>query len=161
MSGVEPSSGVDAAATAEVAEAETETEAAADSADAESTPGAADVDEPVPAGQIPADATGLAVDVWSALEDVHDLHVPISLVDMGMIYGVDVADETGEVTVRMTFPCMGCPGYEMLQGDVSARVGSVPGVEDVTVDVVWDPIWTKDRLAEQAREELQGCGIGL
>ena len=116
---------------------------------------------PAPPGQIPATAAGLEERVWNALEDVLDLHVPISLVDMGMIYGVDADDATGDVTVQMTFPCMGCPGYEMLQGDVSARVGSVPDVEDVTVEVVWDPIWTKDRLTDRAREELTDCGIGI
>lgn len=116
---------------------------------------------PAPPGQIPATAVGLEESVWNALEDVLDLHVPISLVDMGMIYGVDADDDTGDVTVQMTFPCMGCPGYEMLQGDVSARVGSVPDVEDVTVEVVWDPIWTKDRLTDRAREELTDCGIGI
>jgi metal-sulfur cluster biosynthetic enzyme len=116
---------------------------------------------PAPPGQIPATADGLEERVWNALEDVLDLHVPISLVDMGMIYGVDADDATGDVTVQMTFPCMGCPGYEMLQGDVSARVGSVPDVEDVTVEVVWDPIWTKDRLTDRAREELTDCGIGI
>lgn len=116
---------------------------------------------PAPGGEIPADATGLEADVWSALDDVLDLHVPISLVDMGMIYGVDADADDGSVTVEMTYPCMGCPGYEMLQGDVRNRVSSVPGVEDVTVVVVWDPIWTKDRLTEDAREQLQDCGIGL
>ena len=116
---------------------------------------------PAPPGQIPATAAGLEERVWNALEDVLDLHVPISLVDMGMIYGVVADDDTGDVTVQMTFPCMGCPGYEMLQGDVSARVGSVPDVEDVTVEVVWDPIWTKDRLTDHAREELTDCGIGI
>lgn len=117
--------------------------------------------DPAPPGRVPASASGLEERVWGALFDVLDLHVPISLVEMGMIYGVDADDDTGEVTVQMTFPCMGCPGYEMLQGDVSARVGSVPDVEDVTVEVVWDPIWTKDRLTDEAREELSDCGIGL
>lgn len=114
---------------------------------------------PAPGGEIPVEATGLEADVWSALDDVLDLHVPISLVDMGMIYGVSVDGE--DVTVEMTFPCMGCPGYEMLQGDVQNRVSSVPGVEDVTVEVVWKPIWTKDRLTEEARDQLEDCGIGL
>jgi metal-sulfur cluster biosynthetic enzyme len=127
---------------------------------AETTP-ATDADDPVAGGSMPAEATGLEADVWNAIEDVQDLHVPISLVDMGMIYGVEADDETGAVTVEMTFPCMGCPGYEMLQGDVGARVGSVPAVEEVSVEVVWDPIWTKDRLTDQAHEKLTECGIGL
>lgn len=133
----------------------------ADSADAAELTTSTGATGPVAGGSIPADATGLEADVWDALEDVQDLHVPISLVDMGMIYGVDADDATGEVTVEMTFPCMGCPGYEMLQGDVSARVGSVTGVDDVTVEVAWDPIWTTDRLTDRAHEELRECGIGL
>lgn len=52
-------------------------------------------------------------------------------------------------------------GYEMLQGDVGARVGSVSGVDDVTVEVIWDPIWTTDRLTDRAHEEFRECGIGL
>lgn len=113
----------------------------------------------VPQTGPPADADDLERSVWSALDDVIDLHIPFSLVKMGMIYGVSVED--GDVTVEMTFPCMGCPGYEMLQGDVENRVSSVPGVEDVTVEVVWEPIWTKDMIDEKVQEEIQEYGIGL
>lgn len=105
------------------------------------------------------DASDLESAVWSALGDVHDLHIPISLVEMGMIYGVEVDDD--EVTVTMTFPCMGCPGYEMLQDDVRNRIASVSGVGDVEVEVVWEPLWTKDMLSARARTELQDYGIGL
>jgi metal-sulfur cluster biosynthetic enzyme len=116
---------------------------------------------PAPPGRVPETAEGLEETVWEACDDVLDLHVPVSLVDMGMIYGVEADEGTGEATVQMTFPCMGCPGYEMLQGDVRNRVGSVPAVEAATVEVVWDPIWTKDRLTAEAREQLEDCGIGI
>lgn len=104
-------------------------------------------------------ASELEHTVWDALDDVHDLHIPVSLVDMAMIYDVRVDGE--DVTVEMTYPCMGCPGYDMLQNDIKSRLRIVRGIDDITVEVVWDPVWSKDMLTEEARKELRDAGIGL
>lgn len=91
--------------------------------------------------------------------EVEDPHIPLSLVEMGMIY--DVREDEGQVTVEMTYPCMGCPAYRMLQDDISDCLLEVDGVEDVDVEVVWDPVWSKDRLDEDARRKLQEAGTAI
>lgn len=105
------------------------------------------------------DADPFEEELWETLDEVPDPHIPVSLVEMAMIY--DVAADGGNVTVTMTYPCMGCPAYDMIQEDVTAALRVVRGVESVDVEVTWDPVWSKDMLSERAREELREAGIGL
>ncbi|WP_101296790.1 metal-sulfur cluster assembly factor [Halegenticoccus soli] len=98
-------------------------------------------------------------ELWALLDEIPDPHIPVSLVEMGMIY--DVRDEDGDVTVEMTFPCMGCPAYDFIQDDVRSMLRPVPGVESVTIDIVWDPVWSKDRLTPEVREKMREAGISL
>jgi metal-sulfur cluster biosynthetic enzyme len=91
--------------------------------------------------------------------DVEDPHIPVSIVEMGMIY--DVVDDDGDITVDMTYPCMGCPAYEMIQQDVRDCLLDLEGVRTVTIEVVWDPIWSKDRLDEEVQRELQRTGTAI
>jgi metal-sulfur cluster biosynthetic enzyme len=85
--------------------------------------------------------------------------MPVNLVDLGLIYGLTVED--GRVGVRLTFTAMGCPATEMLIGDVRERLLAEPGVEDVRVDVVWDPPWTSARLTADGREALRAWGLSV
>lgn len=96
--------------------------------------------------------------VWDALEEVEDPHLPLSLVEMAMIY--DVAVDDGVATVELTFPCMGCPAYDFVHEDVRAACRDA-GVDDVEIDVVWDPVWSKDMMPEAARETLRTWGVGV
>jgi metal-sulfur cluster biosynthetic enzyme len=105
------------------------------------------------------DATDFERELWAALDTVPDPHIPVSLVEMAMIYDVDI--DAGDVTVTMTYPCMGCPAYEFIQDDVRGCLRVMEGVEDVTVNVTWDPVWSKDMLTDDARHELRDAGIGL
>lgn len=105
------------------------------------------------------DTTAFERELWDALDEIPDPHIPVSLVDMAMIY--DVHADGGEVTVEMTFPCMGCPAYDMIQNDITSCLRVLDGVESVDIDIVWDPVWTKDMLTEEARRELREAGIGL
>ncbi|PSQ03623.1 metal-sulfur cluster biosynthetic enzyme [Halobacteriales archaeon QS_6_71_20] len=91
--------------------------------------------------------------------DVMDPHIPVSLVEMGMIY--DVRYDDGDVTVDMTYPCMGCPAYQMIQEDVTHCLLSVEEVEDVEIEVVWDPVWSKDRLDEDVQRKLRESGTAI
>ncbi|QLG63910.1 metal-sulfur cluster assembly factor [Halorarum salinum] len=91
--------------------------------------------------------------------EVMDPHVPVSLVEMGMIY--DVHHEGADVTVEMTYPCMGCPAYQMLQDDVEEALLDLDGVEDVSIEVVWDPVWSKDRLDEDVQRKLRESGTAI
>jgi phenylacetate-CoA oxygenase PaaJ subunit len=105
------------------------------------------------------DADEFERELWATLDTVPDPHIPVSLVEMAMIYDIEADD--GDVTVTMTFPCMGCPAYDMIKDDVRAALRTVRGVTDVTIEVTWDPVWSKDMLTDNAREELREAGISL
>lgn len=93
------------------------------------------------------------------IDEIPDPHIPVSLVEMGMIYDVEAID--GQVTVEMTYPCMGCPAYDMIQNDISSCLSLTDGVDDVDIEVVWDPVWSKDMLTEPVREKMRESGISL
>ena len=98
--------------------------------------------------------------VWEALSGVTDPELPLSLVDMGMVYAVDVVDR-GTVRIELTFTSIGCPGMDMILEDVRAAVGAVAGVTDVRIEVVWSPPWTKARLTPRGRVLLQAVGLSV
>lgn len=97
--------------------------------------------------------------VLTALAEIEDPEMPVSLVDLGLIYGVDVAERT--VTVRLTFTAMGCPATDMIVGDVRERLLREPDVDEVVVEVVWDPPWSSKRLTPQGRAALQAWGLAV
>ncbi len=111
-------------------------------------------------------ATGLEARVWDALYGVDDPEMPVSIVDLGLIYGVRVIDgESGSdgrhVVVDMTLTYSGCPAREMLQDDVRAAVGGVEGVGEVTVRLVWSPEWSLEMVTEAGREDLREFGLSV
>ncbi len=97
--------------------------------------------------------------IWEALDGVTDPEMPVSLVDLGMIYRVEVDGSTA--FVDLTFTSMGCPAMDMILDDVREAVSAVPGVERVEVEVVWSPPWTKARLTERGRTLLKATGLAL
>lgn len=106
-----------------------------------------------------ADASAFEEQLWTELDGIPDPHIPVSLVEMAMVY--DVSAEDGHVDVEMSFPCMGCPAYDMIKNDVRSCLRVVDGVDSVDVDVVWDPVWSKDMLTEPVREKMRNSGISL
>jgi metal-sulfur cluster biosynthetic enzyme len=94
-----------------------------------------------------------------ALLDVQDPEMPVNIVDLGIVYGV--RREGGLVTVDLTFTAMGCPASEFILEDVRERLLREPGVEDVAVNVVWDPPWTAARLTQAGRDALQMWGLAV
>ena len=95
--------------------------------------------------------------VWTALRSVTDPEYPLSIVDLGMVYGVRVTG--GEVHVDMTFTSIGCPAIDMLVHDVREALSAVGALTAVHVDVVWDPPWTKDRISDRGRRVLAMYGV--
>ena len=91
--------------------------------------------------------------VIDALKDIYDPEIPVNIYDLGLIYGVE-ATEDGDVTVIMTLTTPHCPVAESMPGEVELRVGSVPGVRDAEVNLVWDPPWGPDKMTDEARLEL-------
>ncbi len=98
--------------------------------------------------------------IRTALETVTDPELPVSIVDLGMVYGVEV-DESGRVRIELTFTSMGCPAMDMLLDDVGRAVRAVPGVTDVAIEVVWSPPWTKSRLTDRGRGLLMAYGLSV
>ncbi|WP_193432261.1 metal-sulfur cluster assembly factor [Caenibacillus caldisaponilyticus] len=88
-----------------------------------------------------------------ALEQVIDPELGIDIINLGLVYGVDV-DENGDVLVTMTLTAMGCPLAATIQQDVRAALMPIEGVNNVDVNIVWDPPWTKDRLSRYAKIAL-------
>jgi metal-sulfur cluster biosynthetic enzyme len=97
--------------------------------------------------------------VWSALAQIIDPEMPINLVDLGVVYGVELDGRT--VRVRLTFTAMGCPASEMIMGDIRERLLAEPGVDQVVIDVVWDPPWSSSRLTPEGREVLLAWGVSV
>ena len=104
---------------------------------------------PGAAGGLPAEA-----DIVAALKTVYDPEIPVDIYELGLIYDIDVQPE-GKVAIKMTLTAPGCPVAgtmpQMVQDAVRARV---PGVNEVDVELVWDPPWDPTRMSEAARLEL-------
>ena len=95
--------------------------------------------------------------IWEALGRVTDPEYALSIVDLGLVYDVRVAD--GAVRVAVTFTSIGCPAIDMILGDAEAAIRAVPGVRDVRLDVVWTPPWTRERVSARGRRVLAMYGV--
>jgi FeS assembly SUF system protein len=91
--------------------------------------------------------------VVAALKDIFDPEIPVNIYDLGLIYGVDVSDDA-DVVVTMTLTTPHCPVAESMPGEVELRVGSVPGVRDAEVNLVWNPPWDMAKMSDEAKLEL-------
>jgi metal-sulfur cluster biosynthetic enzyme len=94
-----------------------------------------------------------------ALHDVEDAELPLDVVDLGLIYGLDYEQQRRHVPVRMTFTAMGCPAMEFMIADVRDRLMQEPDVASVDVEIVWDPPWDQGRLTERGAAALSTWGI--
>ena len=105
------------------------------------------------------DATGLDADVWDALYTVEDPEMPVSIVDLGLIYDVEVTDHTAHVTMTLTYS--GCPARDMLQNDIREAVMAVDGVYGVKLDLVWSPEWSVELVTDTGKDALREFGLSV
>lgn len=98
--------------------------------------------------------------IENSLKQCMDPEVPLNIVEMGLIYGIDVA-ENNDVNIKMTMTTQGCPLHETLVQDATRYVKKVPGVNNVNVDIVWDPPWSMDKMSEEAKIKIKNMGAGL
>jgi FeS assembly SUF system protein len=91
--------------------------------------------------------------VVETLKTVFDPEIPVNIYEMGMIYDVR-ADALGSTYVRMTLTSPSCPVAGSLPGEVQQKVAGVEGVQEVKVELVWEPAWTMDKISEAARLQL-------
>jgi probable FeS assembly SUF system protein SufT len=96
--------------------------------------------------------------VWEALRTCYDPEIPVNIVELGLVYACDlhpVADPEGwRIGLQMTLTAPGCGMGDYLSREVEQKLLAIPGVEQVDVELVWDPPWSRDRMSEAARLEL-------
>jgi len=87
------------------------------------------------------------------LKEVYDPEIPVNIYDLGLIYNVDI-DPNNNATILMTLTAPGCPVIDVLIDDVTLAAKSVDGIENVNVELTFDPPWDKSMMSEEARLEL-------
>ena len=107
-----------------------------------------------PQNLVPGEPGGeLYESVVSALKEIYDPEIPVNIYDLGLIYGVEITDESDAI-VTMTLTTPHCPVAESMPGEVEIRAASVPGVRDAEVNLVWDPPWGPEKMTDEARLAL-------
>jgi FeS assembly SUF system protein len=101
----------------------------------------------------PEQTAALRPDIVAALRKVFDPEIPVNIYELGLVYDIIVAG-SGAVGIRMTLTAPACPAAQFLPAEVKRQIAGIPGVTDVTVDVVWDPPWDRDRMSDAAKLQL-------
>ena len=99
--------------------------------------------------------------LWRALQDVEDPEIPISVVGMGLIVSLAYAAAERAVDIELTFTAMGCPAMDFIQDDIRERLLRERDVDEVRIEVVWDPVWTRSRIREESRATMRRLGIAV
>jgi metal-sulfur cluster biosynthetic enzyme len=97
--------------------------------------------------------------LWQALQDVEDPEIPVSVVNLGLIVSLAYRTDDRAVDVELTFTAMGCPAMEFIQDDIRERLLQEPDVDEVRIEIVWDPVWTRARIRAEARETMRRLGV--
>ena len=97
--------------------------------------------------------------LWQALREVEDPEIPVSVVRMGLIVSVAYLPETRTADLQITYTAMGCPAMDFIEDDIREALLADPDVDEAEIEVVWDPVWTKDRIRADARETMRRLGI--
>ena len=90
--------------------------------------------------------------VYEALHECFDPEIPVNIVDLGLVYDVEVTDD--KVAVKMTLTAPGCGMGGMIAADAKEKIMAIEGVSDATVDLVWEPAWNASMIAEEAKQRL-------
>ena len=99
-------------------------------------------------------ATISEAEVMDALHECYDPEIPVNIVDLGLVYGVELDEEKEHVHISMTLTALGCPMAGEVISEVEMRVGQVENVKTCKVDLTFDPPWSPDRMTEDAKWEL-------
>ena len=93
--------------------------------------------------------------IVAMLKTVYDPEIPINIVDLGLIYKVEV-DDDNNVDIDMTFTTKGCPMHLFIREQAKASVEKIDGIGNVNVNLVWEPQWTPEMISKEVREKLSG-----
>jgi metal-sulfur cluster biosynthetic enzyme len=99
--------------------------------------------------------------LWEALRGVEDPEIPVSVVGIGLIVSLEYVAADRRADLQITFTAMGCPAMELIEDDIREALLADPDVDAVDIEVVWDPVWTKDRLRDDARSRMRELGIAV
>lgn len=98
--------------------------------------------------------------ILEALKVVKDPEIPVNVVDLGLIYGVEVG-EGGVVDITMTLTSVGCPVQDLIRADAEMAVGRLDGVSEVNVEFVWTPPWGPDKMTEDGKRQMRMFGFSV
>jgi metal-sulfur cluster biosynthetic enzyme len=99
--------------------------------------------------------------MWEALRHVEDPEIPVSVLGMGLIVSVAYEPADRRADLQITYTAMGCPAMDFIQDDIREALLADPDLDAVDIEVVWDPVWTKDRIREEARATMRELGIAV
>lgn len=123
-------------------------------------------DRAVDRSAAPGDAERPAdtAELWSALEEVDDPELPVSVVDLGLVYDVRrerTSDGARRVVVELTFTAMGCPCVAFIREDVTERLLREDTVDEVRIEEVWHPAWSRERMTQRGRARMREFGVSV
>lgn len=98
--------------------------------------------------------------ILEALKIVKDPEIPVNVVDLGLIYGVDIL-KGGKVDITMTLTSVGCPVQDLIRADAEMAVGRLEGVQEVNVEFVWTPPWGPDKMTEDGKRQMRMFGFNV
>lgn len=98
--------------------------------------------------------------VREAMKVVKDPEIPVNVVDLGLVYEIDV-QESGHVDIAMTLTSIGCPVQDLIRADAELAVSRLDGVKSVTVDFIWDPPWGPDKMSEDGKRQMRMFGFNI
>ncbi len=107
---------------------------------------------PDPTMQVAPDSTVKPEEVIEVLRQCFDPEIPVNIIDLGLVY--DIAIKPERVDIKMTLTALGCPMAADVIADVRDHLLTIPGVTQADVDIVYEPMWTPERMSEEARWEL-------
>jgi len=107
---------------------------------------------PAPTMQVAPDSTVKPEEVIDVLRQCFDPEIPVNIVDLGLVY--DIAIKPQRVDIKMTLTALGCPMAADVIADVRDHLLTIPGINEADVDIVYEPMWTPERMSEEARWEL-------
>ena len=94
----------------------------------------------------------IEVDVVEALKTIYDPEIPVNIYDLGLIYEIDVQDNT--VNIEMTLTAPGCPAIDFIMDEINEKVQAIDTIDVVNINLVFEPPWDKEMMSEEARLEL-------
>ncbi|PCJ30923.1 MAG: SUF system Fe-S cluster assembly protein [Gammaproteobacteria bacterium] len=92
-------------------------------------------------------------DVIEMLKTIFDPEIPVNIYELGLIYDIEVSD-TFDIDIKMTLTAPGCPVAQTFPGEIEEKIATICTVNEVKVEIVWEPTWTKDMMGEAAKLQL-------